>query len=210
MLGNGNVTTITTTPTSSNTLTIPALSANDTFVLGNVSQVLTNKTLTDNTTRLQDDGDNTKKLAFEISNVSGSSTVTLTAPNQSGTIAVGASTPLSLNTTTGVISCATCLTTTSSNFVSSVNAVGGAVTIVGGGINGVTTVGQTITVTGTEADTLTSVTTRNATTSNAITLSNAIPLTLSDTNPTISLGTGTSDVFSIKDAGNKQLNDLNR
>ena len=205
-----NATTITTTPTSSNTLTIPALSANDTFVLGNVSQVLTNKTLTDNTTRLQDDGDNTKKLAFEISNVSGSSTVTLTAPNQSGTIAVGASTPLSLNTTTGVISCATCLTTTSSNFVSSVNAVGGAVTIVGGGINGVTTVGQTITVTGTEADTLTSVTTRNATTSNAITLSNAIPLTLSDTNPTISLGTGTSDVFSIQRRRNKQLNDLNR
>ena len=158
----GYTTTISSAaPATDRIATIPALSADDTFTFIGQAQTLTNKTFTDNSSLFQDDLDNTKKLAFQISNVSGSSTVTLTAPNQSGTIAVGATTPISLNATTGVISCPTCLT--SSIAVTSVNNVTGAITIVGGGINGVTTNGQTITVTGTEADTLQSVTTRAAT-----------------------------------------------
>ena len=113
---------------------------------------MTNKTFTDDSTLFQDDLNNTKKLAFQVSNVSGNSTVTLTAPKQTGTIAVSASGPLSLDATTGNLSCPTCLT--NGNAVTSVNGLTGAVTIVGGGINIVTTSGQTVTITGTEADTL--------------------------------------------------------
>ena len=184
----GYTTTISSAaPATDRIATIPALSADDTFTFIGQAQTLTNKTFTDNSSLFQDDLDNTKKLAFQISNVSGSSTVTLTAPNQSGTIAVGATTPISLNATTGVISCPTCLT--SSIAVTSVNNVTGAITIVGGGINGVTTNGQTITVTGTEADTLQSVTTRAATSTDTLTLSNSTPLILSSTTPAITVGT---------------------
>src|SRR5262249_37140715 len=59
----------------------------------------------------------------------------------------------------------------------------------------------TITVTGTEADTLESVTTRGATTDKALTLSNASPLTLSSSAPVITLGTvGTNGILTIRDA----------
>jgi hypothetical protein len=50
------------------------------------SQVLTNKTFTDSTTLFQDDADNTKKLAFQLSGITTGTTRTLTVPNVSGTI----------------------------------------------------------------------------------------------------------------------------
>lgn len=52
------------------------------------SQTLTNKTFTDNTTTFQDDVDNTKKMQFQLSGISASTTRTLTIPNNSGTIAL--------------------------------------------------------------------------------------------------------------------------
>src|SRR5581483_8331398 len=112
VLGTGNTTTISSVaPGASVTATLPALSGSDTFAFLNQSQIFTNKTFTDNSTLFQDNGDNTKKLAFEVSNVPASTTVTLTAPNQNGTIAVAATGPIGLDASTGTISCATCLTT---------------------------------------------------------------------------------------------------
>lgn len=69
--------------------------------------------------------------------------------------------------------------TVTSSGVTSLNSLTGALSIAGGGINTVSASGATITVTGTEADTLDSVTTRGASTPNTITLSSATPLTLS-------------------------------
>lgn len=50
------------------------------------TQTFTNKTFTDSSTLFQDDADNTKKMAFDISAVSASTTRTLTVPNVNGTI----------------------------------------------------------------------------------------------------------------------------
>jgi hypothetical protein len=52
------------------------------------SQVLTNKTFADSTTLFQDEADNTKKLAFQLSGITTGTTRTLTAPDASGTIAL--------------------------------------------------------------------------------------------------------------------------
>jgi hypothetical protein len=50
------------------------------------TQTFTNKTFTDASTLFQDDVDNTKKMAFQLSGVSASTTRTLTVPNVDGTI----------------------------------------------------------------------------------------------------------------------------
>jgi hypothetical protein len=50
------------------------------------TQTLTNKTLTDSSTYFQDETDNTKKLQFQLSGISTSTTRTLTIPNVNGTI----------------------------------------------------------------------------------------------------------------------------
>ena len=50
------------------------------------TETLTNKTFTDSTTLFQDDADNTKKLAFQLSGISTATTRTLTVPNVNGTI----------------------------------------------------------------------------------------------------------------------------
>jgi hypothetical protein len=50
------------------------------------TQTLTNKTFTDSSTLFQDDVDNTKKMAFQLSSISTATTRTLTVPNVSGTI----------------------------------------------------------------------------------------------------------------------------
>jgi hypothetical protein len=50
------------------------------------TQTLTNKTFTDSSTLFQDDVDNTKKMAFQLSSISTGTTRTLTVPNVSGTI----------------------------------------------------------------------------------------------------------------------------
>ncbi len=50
------------------------------------TQTLTNKTLTDSTTLFQDESDNTKKLAFQLSGITTGNTRTLTIPDASTTI----------------------------------------------------------------------------------------------------------------------------
>ena len=193
-------------PTADRIATIPALSANDTFTFLNQLQTLTNKTLDSTTTYLADTTDNTKLMQFNFSGITTGNTRTLTVPNASGTIAVSGTAPIVLSSTTGAISCPTCLTTSTGNFVVSLNGLYGAVTIVGGGINTVSLSGQTVTVTGTEADTLQSVTDRGATSTNKITLSNATPLNLSAQNPTINFGIlDTSGTLSISDANSNPL-----
>ena len=52
------------------------------------AQTLTNKTLTDSTTFLQDEGDNSKKVQFQLSGLTTSTTRTLTVPDASGTLAL--------------------------------------------------------------------------------------------------------------------------
>jgi hypothetical protein len=51
------------------------------------SQVLTNKTVTDSTFLIQDEADNTKKVAFQLSALTTATTRTFTFPDQDGTIA---------------------------------------------------------------------------------------------------------------------------
>jgi hypothetical protein len=50
------------------------------------TQTFTNKTFTDSSTLFQDDADNTKKMAFDVTAVSANTTRTLSVPNVSGTI----------------------------------------------------------------------------------------------------------------------------
>lgn len=52
------------------------------------TQTLTNKTLTDNSTSFQDEGDNTKKMKFQLSGITASNTRTLVIPDSDGTIAL--------------------------------------------------------------------------------------------------------------------------
>lgn len=56
---------------------------------GNILTVASPTTFLDSTFRVQDDGDATKQLAFQLSGLSTSTTRTLTVPNTSGTIALG-------------------------------------------------------------------------------------------------------------------------
>jgi hypothetical protein len=75
------------------------------------------------------------------------------------------------NTVTGVGAAA------AGSGVTSVNGASGALTINGGGINSITTVGNAITIMGTEADTLASVTARGGSTSSNLSLSGNVTLT---------------------------------
>jgi hypothetical protein len=86
----GNLTTngafatvLTTTATTSVTLpttgTLATLAGTETF---------TNKTFTDSTTFFQDDGDNTRKVQFQLGNITASNTRTLTVQDASGTLAL--------------------------------------------------------------------------------------------------------------------------
>lgn len=88
-LGNNlNALTISTglTGTSYNGSAAVTIGIDSTVVTTTGSQVLTNKTFTDNTTLFQDDVDNSKKLAFQLSSISSGQTRTLTIPDVSGTI----------------------------------------------------------------------------------------------------------------------------
>jgi hypothetical protein len=78
-----------------------------------------------------------------------SSPVTLKLPNQSGTFAVSASGPLSLDATTGALSCATCLTGGGpGGGVTSLNTSVGALTLANASTGG----GSTITINDAQAD----------------------------------------------------------
>lgn len=90
-LGNNLATlTISTglTGTSYNGSTAVTIGIDSSVVTTTGSQTLTNKTFTDSTTLFQDDVDNTKKLAFQLSGITSGQTRTLTIPNNSGTIAL--------------------------------------------------------------------------------------------------------------------------
>jgi hypothetical protein len=73
--------------------TARTLSIDSTVATLTGAQVLTNKTLTDSTTLFQDEADNTKKLAFQLSGITTATTRTLTIPNASGTIALTSDLP---------------------------------------------------------------------------------------------------------------------
>jgi len=101
-LGNNlNTLTIGTglTGTSYNGSAAVTIGIDSTVVTTSGTQVLTNKTLTDSTTLFQDETDNTKKLAFQLSGISASTTRTLTIPNASGTIALTTDIPTVNNAT---------------------------------------------------------------------------------------------------------------
>lgn len=90
-LGNNLATlTISTglTGTSYNGSTAVTIGIDSSVVTTTGSQTLTNKTFTDSTTLFQDETDNTKKLAFQLSGITSGQTRTLTIPNNSGTIAL--------------------------------------------------------------------------------------------------------------------------
>jgi hypothetical protein len=78
------------------------------LLIRNSSLTLANKTLVDSTTSIVDEGDNTKVLKFQTSGITTGTTVTLTAPNASGTIAltsdIPAITPLVWGNITGTLS----------------------------------------------------------------------------------------------------------
>lgn len=59
----------------------------DDMVDQNTAQTLTNKTLTDSTTYIQDNSDTSKKVQFECSGITTGNTRTLTVPDTTGTIA---------------------------------------------------------------------------------------------------------------------------
>ena len=63
------------------TITLPALTVNDTFLFESNSQTLNNKTFVDNTTIFQDDIDSTKQMKFQLSSVSTGSLRILTIPD---------------------------------------------------------------------------------------------------------------------------------
>lgn len=85
-------------PSTTRTFTLPDVS--DTLVALTAAQTLTNKTLGNTNTvilkdslfTLQDDGDTSKQLVFQLSGIATGNTRTLTVPNASGTIALTSAT----------------------------------------------------------------------------------------------------------------------
>jgi hypothetical protein len=74
--------------TANQTITLPALTANDTFAFLAHSQVFTNKSFSDSTTFFQDEVDNTKKMQFSVGGVTSGVTRVLTVQDTNGTIAL--------------------------------------------------------------------------------------------------------------------------
>jgi hypothetical protein len=102
----------------------------DRAVFTDQEQVLTNKTVTDNSFTLQDDLDNTKKAQFQLSGISTATTRTYTLPNLTGALA-----------TTGTLTQTFSGTTTFSGGTVTVGSATGASTYGLG--TGVTTTGNT-------------------------------------------------------------------
>jgi hypothetical protein len=74
------------------------ISINNTVVTTTGSQTLTNKTFTDSSTLFQDDVDTSKRMQFQLSGISASTTRTLTVPNVNGTIITTGDTSTVTNT----------------------------------------------------------------------------------------------------------------
>ena len=71
-----------TISTISNTGTITLPTSTDTLIGKNTTDILTNKSLSDSTTYIVDEGDNSKKLQFQVSGISTSTTRTITMPDE--------------------------------------------------------------------------------------------------------------------------------
>jgi hypothetical protein len=216
----GNTLTISSVQNGVRTATIPTLTnanSSDTFVLANQIQTLTNKALDDGTTTIQNSGDPTKILKFDVgTNLTTGANITLKVPSTGGTIAASANLPITLGSD-GAISCGTCLSTANSNYVASLDSITGAITLAqsGGVIDSFTDNAGThsITINATEKDTLQTVTARTGgqSSNQALTLSNATPLTFSNvTGPTnIILGAGDqNETLNIKDTHTPTANTL--
>jgi hypothetical protein len=94
------------------TWTVP--NSSDTIAGLSSTQVFTNKTLTDSTTTLQDDSDNTKKVQFQLSTVGTGTTRTWTFPNATDTF-VGLTGTQTITNKTFVIASNTFTTAASGN-----------------------------------------------------------------------------------------------
>jgi hypothetical protein len=68
------------------------ISIDSSVVTTSSAQTLTNKTFTDSSTLFQDETDNSKKLSFQLSGISPTSTRTLSIPDASGTITLNGNT----------------------------------------------------------------------------------------------------------------------
>jgi len=68
--------------TISNTGIITLPTSTDTLVGKNTTDILTNKSLSDSTTFIVDEGDNSKKLQFQVGGISASTTRTITMPDE--------------------------------------------------------------------------------------------------------------------------------
>lgn len=72
------------TTATTRTLTVP--DASGTLVLADNTQTLTNKTFTDSTTTFQDNSDTTKKMQFQLSDITTGNTRTITVPDRDVTL----------------------------------------------------------------------------------------------------------------------------
>ncbi|MFA5932492.1 MAG: MerR family DNA-binding transcriptional regulator [Microgenomates group bacterium] len=220
----GGAGTLTWTPTGTQTITFP--NATGTVLLDSATQTITNKTISGGSNTLSaipNSALSNNKITISAgTNLSGGGDISL---GSSGTLSLEDDISLSTVTATSYLSLGqTSAPSTatdklyniagslywngtdlsaSGGSVPSVNGLIGALTIAGGGINSVSALGTTITITGTEADTLASVTARGATTTDAVTFSSTInsntftstALTFAGASPAISASTGGTSIF---------------
>jgi len=214
VLGTGTTGTLTWAPTSSSkTLTLPDIT--DTLVSKTTTDTLSNKTIKS--------GDS-NTISGSFSGITGLGTIStgtwngtkigtgyggtgLTSYTKGDILYTSATDTLeklNVGTSGQVLTVSSGIPgwANASGGVTSVNSLTGALTIAGAGINSISASGTTVTITGTEADTLAAVTARGATTSAAVTFSSTInsntfsstALTFAGATPAISASTAGTNI----------------